>query len=224
MVPLPVPAAIAGTVANAISKTIPIQRFAICASFDPARNETCASARFSPQRRGGCYFSLALPLTPSALPALQIIGDAQHLVCGLYAFRIGFVRALRRENPHHRFDDRDVRSLEHAESQLRPVLASRDDVARRSRLGRRIEERAAGRAQPVRRRELRDPNVTDRPRPVSESCGNRPVVTDGEAARVVRNVKAVEAAVLLRRASNRRRPAKTRRRACTHDDRVRRSP
>jgi hypothetical protein len=42
---VPVPAAIAGTVANAINKTMPIQRYTICASFDPARNETCACAR-----------------------------------------------------------------------------------------------------------------------------------------------------------------------------------
>src|ERR1700729_1155623 len=80
MVPLPAPAAIAGTVANAINKTMPIQRDAMCASFDPARNETCARARFSPY----------------ALPPLRIIGDTQHFVCGLYAFRSGYEKVTAR--------------------------------------------------------------------------------------------------------------------------------
>jgi hypothetical protein len=52
----------------------------MCASFDPARNETCACARFSPY----------------AQPPLQIIGDTQHFVCGLYAFRGGYEKVTAR--------------------------------------------------------------------------------------------------------------------------------
>jgi len=68
--PAPAPAAIAGTVVSAASKTMPIHRYAICPSFDPAR--TFHSGRDRP------------------LPTLQVVGETEHLVRGLYALRSAY--------------------------------------------------------------------------------------------------------------------------------------
>ena len=127
------------------------------------------------------------------LSTLQIVGDAQHLVGGLDAFRIGFVRALRGKNLHHRFDDGDVRLLEHAESQLRPVLRTRAITKRRlPASGRRREECAAVTPQAVGRGEQRDANTSDRTPAAANVARTLPSSANLAAQRVGGNANAVE--------------------------------
>src|SRR5579864_8685620 len=130
------------------------------------------------------------------LTALQIVRDPLHLVRGLHAFRVCLIRALRSENLHHGFDDRDVGLLQHAEFDGRlAVTAARGD-SRLTGCARCEKKRTAGSLQRFRRAELGDANPPANAFASMDDRAYGAVLADGKIARVVGNVDAAQAPAL----------------------------
>jgi len=82
-----------------------------------ALGEAGVDVAYGPSRASGSRYA-------ESSGTVEVVRDPQHFIGGLHAFRVGFVGALRREDRHHRLDDRNVGFLEHAKGDVRLSIAA----------------------------------------------------------------------------------------------------